>query len=99
MGRQTATCGHDVKEGGITFFTNGNTRDGSKCLDYRTWCGDCVYYVMTNPDYSDEIKNTDIEVLRDHVIEVVRQKNMQIEEMRDYLTQKGLVEDYLNWSK
>ena len=60
MGKSIGTCGHEIKDG-ITVSIRSMTRDCRPCLDYGTYCADCilqhhVYGTLVNKELTELIK-------------------------------------------
>lgn len=64
MGKSIATCGHEIESGGISFATNGWTRMGLPCTDFKTYCARCALDRITGREYSGEIEGTEIQKLK-----------------------------------
>jgi hypothetical protein len=72
MGKQTASCGHEVIDGGISFALNSYTKHGKKCMDYKTYCAKCTFVLLLDNklfNFKEERENTDIGLLKKYLDE------------------------------
>ena len=66
MGKQIATCGHEVSDGGIAFSTNGFTKYGKGCSDYKTYCAKCMCDLLCEYNsYQQPLQKTEIGKFKD----------------------------------